>query len=73
VVLVGAGSVTGWFPGPAKPAAGELVPTSVNGSPTTLAAAKPTLTDATAKTTQRAVSVTLLGTANLLWRVQPVH
>jgi hypothetical protein len=43
-----------------------LVPASVNGSLTRLAAPKPTLTEATAKTTQRANSVTLLGTAHLL-------
>ena len=57
--------MTGWLAGPARSATSLVVSTSVNGSLTMLAAAKPTLTEATAKTAQRATSVTLLGTANL--------
>ena len=66
------GSATGASPGPARLATSVVVPTSVNGSLTMLAAAKPTLTEATAKTAQRATSVTLLGTANLPDLLEPV-
>jgi len=59
------GSVNVSPAGPAKLDASLLVSPSVNGSLTMLAAAKPTLTEATAKTAHRATSATLLGTANL--------
>jgi hypothetical protein len=59
------GSVNGEPPGPARSDTSLVEFTSVNGSLTMLAAAKPTLTEATAKTAQRATSVTLLDTANL--------
>jgi hypothetical protein len=63
------GVLDGWATDPSSPSATSVtvvVPASVNGSLTRLAAPKPTLTDATAKTAQRANSVTLLGTAHLL-------
>jgi hypothetical protein len=59
------GSVTGDPPGPARSDSSPVLFPSVNGSLTMLAAAKPTLTEATAKTAHRATSVTLLDTANL--------
>lgn len=60
-----AGSVNGEPAGPARSDTSPVEFASVNGSLTMLAAAKPTLTEATAKTAQRATSVTLLDTANL--------
>jgi hypothetical protein len=64
-------SLNGASPAPAGPFTSAVVRTSVNGSLTRLAAPKPTLTEATAKTAQRTTSVNLLGTANLPDLVEP--